>query len=108
MGLSQPKMPIEQRQMRMNVMTLGFFTGQHVFYMCRVSLSLSIYTGFHAKQLRDILETLTMTTIAARALINTLIARTLREKLCCLLVVPQVQPEGHLRQLLIVQLQDIP
>lgn len=25
MGLSQPKMPIEQRQMRMNVMTLGFF-----------------------------------------------------------------------------------
>ena len=108
MGLSQPKMPIEQRQMRMNVMTLGFFTGQHVFYMCRVSLSLYIYTGFHAKNLRDILETLTMTTIAARALINTLIARTLREKLCCLLVVPQVQPEGHLRQLLIVQLQDIP
>ena len=103
-------MPIEQRQMRMNVMTLGFFLQDSTCFTCAgfPSLSLYIYTGFHAKNLRDILETLTMTTIAARALINTLIARTLREKLCCLLVVPQVQPEGHLRQLLIVQLQDIP
>lgn len=54
MGFSQPKMPIEQRQMRMNVMTLGFFTGQHVFYMCRVSLSLSIYTQAFTQRISGI------------------------------------------------------